>query len=150
MILIDSNVLIRSSAPRREQHPILEKAIGKLLADEEVLVVSSQSIYEFWSVMTRPREQNGFGLSPREARAEIDQLRLSFFRAEDPANLCDIWLDLVTVNEVKGKMGHDARLVAFMIGTQIKTLLTLNKPDFSRYSEIHAISPEDVLSGVVD
>ena len=55
------------------------------------------------------------------------------------------WERLVDHYQVKGKNGHDARLVAAMIVHGIERLLTFNVADFRRYREITVISPESVL-----
>jgi hypothetical protein len=39
---------------------------------------------------------------------------------------------------------HDARLVAAMLAQGLSNLLTLNRTDFLRYSEITAIDPVDI------
>jgi hypothetical protein len=44
---------------------------------------------------------------------------------------------------------HDARLVALMMCSGVKNILTLNKRDFARYAEVIASSPEDVIGGTV-
>jgi len=46
------------------------------------------------------------------------------------------WEELVKSYKVSGKPSHDARIVAAMQTHGIENLLTLNTPDFKRYSAI--------------
>ncbi|WP_233220943.1 hypothetical protein [Chlorogloea sp. CCALA 695] len=55
-----------------------------------------------------------------------------------------VWKDLVIKYQVKGKQGHDARLVAAMITHEISHILTFNVEDFTRFSEIVAVSPQTI------
>jgi|GEM_PF-2113909 len=56
---------------------------------------------------------------------------------------------LVTVHTVKRKTSHDARLVAAMQRHDVTHLLTFNRQDFLRFTEITTVTPPEVLSGVV-
>jgi len=42
---------------------------------------------------------------------------------------------------------HDTRLVAAMQRHGLTYLLTFNTGDFSRFTAIHGLSPEDILAG---
>jgi len=57
------------------------------------------------------------------------------------------WLDLVTAHEVSGKPAHDAQLVAAMLRHSLSHLLTFNVSDFTRYSEVTPIHPNEVIAG---
>lgn len=52
-------------------------------------------------------------------------------------------VELVTVQGVKGKQVHDARLVAAMQTHSLGHLLTLNVKDFERYP-VTPVHPDDV------
>ncbi|MCW5934891.1 MAG: hypothetical protein KIT45_11460 [Fimbriimonadia bacterium] len=43
-----------------------------------------------------------------------------------------------------GKQAHDTNLVAFMLEHGLSRLLTLNTGDFTRYSEIICLSPDQI------
>jgi hypothetical protein len=53
--------------------------------------------------------------------------------AADRGYLCEIY-------SVKGRQGHDARLVAWMHINEISQIFTLNSGDFSRYEWIEVLS----------
>ena len=57
------------------------------------------------------------------------------------------WQSLVTKYDAKGKNAHDARLVAAMLRHGLTQVLTFNGSDFSRYTEIEAISPTQYFAG---
>ena len=57
------------------------------------------------------------------------------------------WRDLVVSLPVKGKQAHDTRLAAGMLQHAITHLLMFNTADFTRYSFVIAINPEEVVAG---
>ena len=85
--------------------------------------------------------QNGLGLSVAEARTAVDEFILTFLLLRDERGIFNYWIDLVTVNSVAGKVGHDARLVAAMSRHGISHLKTFNGADFARFNAIAALSP---------
>jgi predicted nucleic acid-binding protein len=62
----------------------------------------------------------------------------------DNERVYSIWRQLVTPNDVRGVQVHDARLVAIMQAYGVTHILTLNQPDFLRYTSIQAIHPSQV------
>jgi predicted nucleic acid-binding protein len=61
--LLDTNILLRMSKSDDAHHPV---ALRILVAQGARLCITSQILGEFWNASTRPREQNGFGLSVAE------------------------------------------------------------------------------------
>ena len=59
------------------------------------------------------------------------------------------WKQLVTAHEVRGKTTHDARIVAQMMAHGIGSLVTFNIGDFSRYTDIATMTPEQALREMV-
>jgi predicted nucleic acid-binding protein len=55
--------------------------------------------------------------------------------------------DLVTRYQCKGKVSHDARIVASMVLRGIDRLLTFNAADFNRFAEIQVIDPAVIATG---
>jgi predicted nucleic acid-binding protein len=51
---------------------------------------------------------------------------------------------LVIAYTVRGVQVHDARLAAIMKAYGVNHILTLNQPDFLRYSDIQAVHPNQV------
>ncbi len=91
---------------------------------------------EFWNVMTRPADRNGFGKTPSEAEPLLHLTEQLFPRLADPLDTYDRWRELVVRFGVSGVQVHDARLVAVMLGNEVSHVLTFNANDFKRYAEI--------------
>src|SRR4051812_2198474 len=113
-LLIDTNVLVRLEDSLDPRHAEAMTAIERLKNAGHECQIVPQVLYEFWSVATRPLENNGLGLDP--AKCE-DAIRgwMTFFRLRlDERGIFRLWANLVAVNQVRGKVAHDARLVAAM------------------------------------
>lgn len=134
MILLDTSVLIRSVRSPRA-----------LLAHDpdEPRVLVPQCVVEFWSVATRPVSANGMGMTPAEARVDVDGLLSIYPLLPDSPRVHTIWLDLVTSKGVSGKHVHDARIVAAMLCWRIDRILTANPTDFVRYDGITVVPLAD-------
>ena len=64
-------------------------------------------------------------------------------RPDDPA-VVSVWEALVVAHDCKGKVAHDARLVAAMQTHGLNEILTFNIADFTRFPGITAIDPATV------
>ena len=69
-ILIDTNVLLRSVEAGHFHHQSSVEAIDILRRTGHELTITPQNLYEFWSVATRPLENNGLGMTTTESQAE--------------------------------------------------------------------------------
>ncbi|MFQ5629577.1 MAG: type II toxin-antitoxin system VapC family toxin [bacterium] len=136
MILLDTNILLRSKQPNSLHHQEVTEKLIDFASNDNKLLICPQVIYEFYVVATRPQESNGLGCSTADARDEVDNILGTYTLLEDSGKIFNKWRELVVKYEVKGKTVHDARLVAFMQAHQIKKLYTINKKDFKRYSDI--------------
>lgn len=142
--LVDTNVLLRSAQPTHPMHPDATRAVGLLLARGETLSVIPQNLIEYWAVATRPVEANGLGLGVADATAEIPRLKSVFRLLPDTPAIFKEWEALVASYAVRGKEVHDARIVAAMLAYKVPNLLTFNKDDFKRYTEITPIDPRNI------
>lgn len=97
-------------------------------------------------VLTRRIEENGFGLSAADARKQLEDLEELFTLKADSDATYTEWKNLVEQNSVKGKVGHDARIVAAMNVHGITHLLTLNPKDFKRFQGITVVTPDELLN----
>ncbi|HVX12481.1 MAG TPA: type II toxin-antitoxin system VapC family toxin [Pirellulales bacterium] len=145
-ILLDTNILTRSSEPLHPLHRIAVDAVGLLLQRSEEILLVPQNFYEFWVVATRATAQNGLGMSPSQAAAELIRFKIDFSVLDDVPAVFNVWNRLVLQYDIKGKNAHDARLVAAMLVHGVSRLLTFNKADFARYQSITAMSPHDIVS----
>jgi predicted nucleic acid-binding protein len=144
-ILLDTNILTRAAQPHHPMHQPAVDAGAMLRQSGEALYLAPQNLYEFWVVATRPPGENGPGWDVVQAQSESNQLKTMFRILDETPAILPKWERFVSHYQVKGKNGHDARLVAAMIIHGIERLLTYNVADFQRYREITVISPESVL-----
>ncbi|HLQ51398.1 MAG TPA: hypothetical protein VK129_07865, partial [Terriglobales bacterium] len=70
-ILTDTNILLRSLYPEHPHYAAAENALAALRLRNEVLCIAPQNLIEFWTVATRPRDDNGLGMTPARAASEI-------------------------------------------------------------------------------
>jgi predicted nucleic acid-binding protein len=103
-----------------------------------------QNIAEFWNVCTRPTTSNGFDLSTTETSQRVQSIERTMTFLPDNERVYSIWRRLVAVNSVRGVQVHDARLAAIMQAYGINHILTLNVPDFVRYTSVQTIHPSQL------
>jgi predicted nucleic acid-binding protein len=145
--LLDTNILLRLSNPDDAQNPLVTAAVATLLNQGDECYLIAQVLVEFWVVATRPTDAtNGLGWSTVKTRGTIDQLLKQFPLKEDNSRVFPAWLGLVTTNQIQGKRAHDARIVAVMLSTDIRHILTLNPKDFSGISEITVVHPQTIVA----
>ena len=145
--LLDTNVLLRTAEPGHAQFRSSSDALELLREHGHTALIVPQVLYEFWSVATRPIENNGLGMTTAEAFRQVGVFHGLYRLLRDERAIYPIWEQLVTRLSVNGKTAHDSRLVAAMLRHSITHLLTYNTADFKRYSEITALSPVSVLDG---
>src|SRR5215813_11731266 len=144
LILVDANILLYSADPASPFYPDCVGATNELRLRGDTPCIVPQSLYEFWVVATRPIANRGLGLTPAQARSELVTIKRFFpFLADTPARYPE-WERLVLQHSVSGKNGHDTRYVAAMTIHGITHLLTDNKTDFKRFTNITALLPSEV------
>jgi predicted nucleic acid-binding protein len=140
-VLVDTNVVLRRLQRTHPQHRKAREAIARFSKEDDRICVTSQNLVELWAVLTRPVENNGFGLTPAQADRVLARVESSVFRLPDSDDVYAEWRRLVVTHGVSGKKTHDARLVAAMTVNRIVHILTFNTDDFSRYSGIRVLDP---------
>jgi predicted nucleic acid-binding protein len=139
--LIDSNVLLRSVHPEGSEFRVVDRAIHRLEETDDIPCYTSQNLGEFWNVLTRPANRNGYGLSPVEADIRARKVEAKFRLLPDTLAVHQEWRRLLVDYRVSGVQVHDARLVAAMHIHSVKRILTFNTKDFTRFNEIEAVHP---------
>jgi predicted nucleic acid-binding protein len=99
-------------------------------------------LIEFWAVATRSRDDNGLGMAPPRAEAEINSLRKFFWLLPSSSAVIEAWQKIVIDVGITGKQTHDAHLVAMMTVHSITDILTFNSGHFVRFPGIRAINPQ--------
>jgi len=143
-ILVDTNLIARLAQPGHHHHKAAQTAIETVLTRNDDPCIVPQILYEFWVVATRPVSENGLDMPGSQAKNEIEKAQRTFTFLDDERGVYDEWHRLVVRYDVRGKPAHDARLVAAMLCRGITHLLTFDMKGFGRYSEITAISPDQV------
>ncbi len=128
--LIDTNILARLANIADAQYAVVARAVVELHRRGEVLHVTPQVLIEFRSMATRPKAQNGLGLSAVDAEAQAAGFETAFPLLADTAAIYPAWKALVVALGVIGKQVHDARLVGVCHVHAVTHLLTLNVSDF--------------------
>jgi predicted nucleic acid-binding protein len=141
MILVDTNILARLPNGADTLRDAAKAALVRMLRRPEKLVIAPQCLYEFWVVMTRPPQENGYGFTPARAGRWLHRIRNLATLLPDDIAICQRWENLVTTQNVIGKKGHDAHLVAWMQHHGVGSILTFNTGDFGRYG-ITVIDPK--------
>jgi predicted nucleic acid-binding protein len=144
LYLIDSNVLIRWVQPEGPQFQLVKQAILRLEYADDTPCYTSQNLGEFWNVLTRPADRNGYGLSPEGASIRAEQIEAEFLLLSDSPEIHIEWRRLLVTHRVSGTQVHDARLAAAMHVHGVKRILTLNTRDFARFTDIQAVHPADL------
>lgn len=141
--LADTNIFLRLLKRNDPQDALAATAINRLLEQGAEICYTPQNIVEFWNVFTRPKDRNGFGLTPAEAGVQTALIESRFTLLPEDERIHLAWRDLVTVHSVSGVRVHDARLVAAMRVHGVSRLVTFNRADFLRYREITIVNPAD-------
>ena len=149
LVLVDTNILLRGAQPTHPMHTETVNAQMELRRRGDLLCLVAQNLIEFRAVATRPTEANGLGMSQSQADAEIVRLKSLYHVVPDVPTILPEWERLVRLYGAAGKQNHDARIAAAMVAHGILTLLTFNKSDFIRYSEITPVTPTEVLTPTV-
>jgi predicted nucleic acid-binding protein len=134
--LIDTNILLRLSRQSDPHHHVVRTALDVLNRQGVELYFSLQNVAEFWNVCTRPVEENGYGLPIDEAKQRIEFIECTVTLLPDNDQVYSFWRQLVFANRVRGVQVHDAHLAALMEVYGVTHILTLNQPDFVRYSHV--------------
>jgi predicted nucleic acid-binding protein len=140
-VLIDTNILLRSVQTHHPHYVLVDRALVALRADKEPLHAAVQTFIEFWTVATRPVENNGLGMTTEEAAQELAVLKDLFRLLPEPATIFEEWERLVTTYKVSGKNAYDARLAATMGLHGITKILTFNGADFRRFPSVTVLDP---------
>jgi predicted nucleic acid-binding protein len=144
--LVDTNVLLRLLQRNDPDYSTIRQAVRMLMARGDELCCAPQNIVEFWNVCTRPASaRGGFGLTIAETDRRVRLIERIFTIIEETPAVYPEWRRLVMDNSVAGVQVHDARIVSMMNVHGVTDILTLNGADFSRYTGITSVSPDEII-----
>ena len=144
--LLDTNILLRLVELAHTQHKEVAEALKTLRSQNCVFYFLLQNVSEFWNVCTRPADKNGLGLSISKTNLHLSRFERLFIVLPDTYEVYKNWRELVVDYSVSGVKVHDAKIVAAMKAHNIENLLTFNRKDFKRYTEIKAFEQKDALT----
>jgi len=140
--LLDTNILIYASNPASKFQIKAKRLLQDVLEQEINACVSSQNLYEFYSIVTDPKRIEK-PLTYQEAAAliqkyiEAENLPKIFPRETNLANL----LELIKRYQVRKQEVFDAVLVATMMDNSIKVIYTGDEKLFKIFKNIKVINP---------
>jgi predicted nucleic acid-binding protein len=146
LVLIDSNILIRWTQREAPSFVIVRAAIRHLAQAGAGLCYTSQNLAEFWNILTRPIDRNGFGFPPAIADIRTRDIEDAFRLLPDIPAVHQQWRKLLVENHVSGVQVHDARLAASMLVHGVHKILTFNTRDVVRFTGIEAIHPFQIAT----
>lgn len=145
-MLVDSNILVFIANPAAPTYQQVLDALAVLRQRGEALHIIAQNLIEFWAVATRPINYRGLGMNSAQAQTELTRIKSLFTLLPDDPAIYPEWERLVVRYGVAGKNVHDARIAAAMTVHGLTTLLTANKRDFKRFTNLTVVEPNDVIS----
>jgi predicted nucleic acid-binding protein len=140
-ILADTNILLRSLNPEDPHYAAADRALAVLRTRNETLCLAPQNLIEFWAVVTRPRGDNGLGMTPARAAIEVISLRQFFRVLPASPHVLEAWQRIVAGQGITGRQTHDAHLVAVMQVYSVSSILTFNTAHFRRFPGITVLDP---------
>ena len=134
MSVVDTNILVHSSATASPDHARARAAVGRLAASGPI-AVSRQILREFLSATTRPQPW-AKAATLAEATRNTDAFIQRFAVLEDGPAVWDEFMKLTRSFAFGGKQVHDANIVATMLAHGETRLLTFNAADFRRFGTV--------------
>ena len=144
ILFVDTNVLLTATDASRPRHRDAIRLFNEADRHGIHLAVSGQIFREYLVVATRPLEANGLGLNVGDAIANVNEFLRLTHSYDETDEVARRLRHLAVVYNLRGKVLHDANLVATMTVNGISILVTQNLDDFARFDEIEAIALEDV------
>lgn len=143
--IIDTNIFLRLVPKNDPDRQTVLNALGKLRARREELYYTTQVLAEFWTVCTRPKTaRGGYGLSPVETERKARVIERYCRLLTESLATHQEWRRLIMAHSVQGVLIHDVRTVSVMNVHGITHILTFDKDDFKRFTNITALLPSDV------
>jgi predicted nucleic acid-binding protein len=94
----------------------------------------------------RPVENNGLGFSIPSTLGEVEKIEDLLTLLPDTPAVYAEWKRIVVEHGVLGVKVHDARLLATMKTHGVRSLLTFDVEDFTRYADIEVMHPKVVAA----
>lgn len=148
LLFLDTNVLLSATVESRPDHRVCMELFRGAPASGVHLVTIPQVFREYLVVATRPREDNGLGMSVTDALHNIGSFRMRVHLLPEAAEVTDKLASLIERLSISGKHIHDANLIAAMQVHRVGILVSANSGDFARFERIELLTPEAARAGL--
>jgi uncharacterized protein len=140
--LVDTNILVYATMSDSPHHAAASALMEQAQSADANLFVASQSLVEFYSVVTNRRRVT-LPLSADRAIEAIEcMLQLAgLVLLPYPQDVVTRWCELLRQKPVVGAEVFDVQLVATMLAHGIRRLYTLNVADFRQFSILEVLVP---------
>jgi len=142
--LLDANVLVYAVEADAPQHATSRALIEAARDPATILYLTSQSLCEFYSIVTNRRRV----AVPRSSAEALDAISILLARPgiqllSTPAEAVAGWMVLLQRRPVTGGDVFDLQLVATMQAHNIQRIYTYNAKDFEAFPELTVIAPPE-------
>ena len=140
--LVDTNILVYALFPGVAQHVASRTLLDRAKTPSGGLCVASQSLAEFYSIVTNSRCVTS-PKSPVDALTAVEDILAmpGMTVLTVPADLVTRWIALVRTRPVTGADIFDVQLVATMLANGVTNIYTYNVADFAGFPGIQALTP---------
>lgn len=143
-ILFDSNVLVYAHNQDSLFHSKAVRLITKVAKGGMFGVLTSQNLLEFYSVITDKRRLSN-PITSGLATELVNQYLYSPFEIIYPdINTNKIMVELLKKNQFKDGRIFDVYLVATMLSSNIKHIVTANVSDFKKFDSISILDLQEI------
>ncbi len=141
-VLLDTNLLVYLYFKKSSKSKILKDLIYRLKKGNVILILTEQSLLEFYSVITDSKRVEK-PVSPQIAQKEINKYYQSdFFVIIHPLTTTfEIFLDIIAGREVKRGKIFDFYLAATALSNKIRTIYTEDEKDFRDIKGLKTVNP---------
>ncbi len=133
-MFVDTNVLVYARFGTAPDHVRARSALAEAGRGGERVKISRQILREYLATVTRPHPW-GEPLAMSTALADVARYAEEFEILEDGADVSSMLAVILRDVPVAGRQIHDANIVATMLASEERRLLTFNAADFVRYGD---------------
>jgi predicted nucleic acid-binding protein len=133
-IFLDTNILVYVLQSESVFHSQARERLTELTGIGNTFVVSNQVIREVMTTLTHPRTISP-NLSQNEIVSALKGFRDHYLILHESQQSFELLLALVERYQLRGKIVHDANIVAVMLANGVSKILTNNGADFERFGD---------------
>jgi predicted nucleic acid-binding protein len=150
IVFADTNIFLIATDRGRRGHQEARMVLGKARRAGIHLTCSGQVLREYLVVATRAPENNGLGLRPTVALANVEAFLAHVAFHEETEDVAVQLREIIRAGEVTGKRIHDANIVATLRAHGLSILLTENAADFKGFPDIRLVTVDEAARDVGD